>query len=99
MENLLTILIAVFVALSIIRMVMSTAKTFINIALIIVASGVILHFFSPETLNNLIGEDNHNKSVEIFEDGMGKGKEVLEDVVKNVGETGVEIIKDKLDNQ
>lgn len=59
MENFIIIAIALVVVLLILRFVFKAAKGIITLAIAIVLLGVGLHYFSPETLDKVIGAERH----------------------------------------
>ena len=64
MENFILIAIGILVVLLILRFIFKIAKTFINIAAAIVLLGIALHFFSPQTLDKIIGVERHERWTE-----------------------------------
>jgi ABC-type transport system involved in cytochrome bd biosynthesis fused ATPase/permease subunit len=64
MENFIVIAIALVIVLLILRFVFKAAKGIITIALAIVLLAVGLHYFSPKTLDDLIGAERHDRWTE-----------------------------------
>lgn len=68
MENFIIIGIALVVVLIILRFVFRAAKGIITLAIAIVLLGVGLHYFSPETVDKLIGAERHARWTQIATD-------------------------------
>jgi hypothetical protein len=61
MENFIIIAIALVILLIVIRFVFKAAKGIVTIAIGIILLGVGLHYFAPETLDELIGVERHKR--------------------------------------
>lgn len=90
MGNLILIALGVLLVFFILKMIFKAFKTIFYIAVIVVVGALALHFFAPETVDEWIGKDNHDKITGIVKEKTDslaeKGKETAKDIADDVSD-------------
>jgi hypothetical protein len=79
MTNFILIALGILLLVFFLRLGLKVLKTVISIAVLLVVGTVALHFFAPETLDKIIGAENHAAMVARVEGEVDKKMDELTD--------------------